>query len=79
MAYGLPSVSFAVGGVLDTLPPEAISYSYVYGDAAAFAAGIDMLLGNSEEYEKQQAVAKDWVKQFDKPAAVKKFSKLLTT
>lgn len=78
MAYGLPSVSFAVGGVLDTLSPEAALYSYPYGDIDQFAVGVDTLLHNNEVYNHQRETALTWVKQFAKPLAVQKFSVLLT-
>ncbi len=77
MAYGLPSICFAVGGVLDTLPPEAAIYTYSYADTTAFAAGVDTLLYNKEEYTRVQQSMKVWIKQFDKPTAVQKFSELL--
>ena len=78
LAYGVPSVSFAVGGVLDTLPPEAITYAYPYGDIESFAAGVKTLLDNKEEYNHLRQAGLVWVKQFSKTAAVQNFSALLT-
>jgi glycosyltransferase involved in cell wall biosynthesis len=78
MAYGLPSVSFAVGGVPDTLSPESSAYLCPYGNIEQFAIAVETLLYNKEEYNHQHEVALTWVKQFAKPFAVNKFSALLT-
>lgn len=78
MAYGLPSVCFAVGGVLDTLPPEAATYTYLYANVDAFATGVDTLLYDKKEYTRVQQSMEAWVKKFNKPTAVRKFSELLT-
>ncbi len=78
MAYGLPSVSFAVGGVLDTLPPDASSYAYPYADISSFSKGVDRLLNDEEEYKRIQISVRTWVRNFDKTIAVQKFAELLT-
>jgi glycosyltransferase involved in cell wall biosynthesis len=76
MAYGVPSVSFAVGGILDTLPPELASYAPVYGDTAAFAHCVDGLLSDSEEYHRVSLALQHFVQRYDKPKIVARFVQL---
>lgn len=78
LAYGLPSICFAVGGVSDTMPTEAHAYLYPYGNIEAMAQGVDTLLSNEVEYRKMQQASLIGVKKFAKPIAVQKFKALLT-
>ena len=79
MAYGLPSVTFSVGGVKNTVPPEAYQFTFKYGDIDGFADGVSTLLYDKTVYQKQQIAASEWVHNFDKKTAVAAFTTLLTT
>lgn len=77
MAYGLPFVTFAVGGVAETAPP-AWHYCYSYGAVDELVAGTRELLSNQQKYQEAQTQVTKWVTIFDKPVIVDEFVKLFT-
>ncbi|MDC1205258.1 glycosyltransferase family 4 protein [Candidatus Pacebacteria bacterium] len=78
MAYGLPFVSFDVGGVKETAPPEAAPYIYEYGDTKRMASGIDILLKDQAKYSSFQTSERMWVQNFSKQIITQKFKSLLS-
>ena len=76
MAYELPFVTFDVGGVRESAPPEAALFIYEYGDTKGLTAGIETLLSDAERYKTIQATERDWITRFSKQAITQKFKQL---
>jgi len=78
MSYQLPFVGFAVGGVVETIPPTLCSYLYEFGDTASLVEGIKIYLKDPTKVEDNKIVIGEWVQRFDKIHVVKLFKNLLT-
>lgn len=78
MAYQLPFVSFAVGGVRDMVGPDLAAYVYEVGDTVAMNQGIQKLLTDTNAYHEVKTASKVAVASFDKPNVLHRFKALLT-
>lgn len=78
MAYGLPFVAFAVGGVSETAP-SSWPYLYAYGDVSSCVEACHTLLHDTQAYTEAQLVLATHVCKFEKTKIVAAFQTLLVS
>lgn len=78
LAYQVPFVAFAVGGVGETATAALADYVVPFGEVKYMATKINGLLQNSSEYKRVQQLEAEVVSRYDKSVVVALFKKLLT-
>lgn len=78
MAYHVPFVAFAVGGVGETATKALADYVVPFGEVSTMAAKITHLLSDHGAYAQFQQIESDVVQRYDKAVVVAQFKNLLT-
>ncbi len=77
LAYQVPFVAFAVGGVGETATKALADYVVPFGEVGTMASKINGLLQNQSEYERVQQLESEVVTRYDKSVVVAQFKQLL--